>query len=379
MGQHLKSTRRFQFQIAGLVSFVLFAGSIGAVAARWQPWILVFELPGHQSGISDLRYSKDGTKLVSACGDQTARIWDAGSGKLLHVLPCHIPYVLSASFSRDDKSVLTSSVDGSVQIWDTITGQEVRVILDYKDKTGHQLHAAFSPDGSQILISHRDGNYEKDDSFVCDSVTGQRVLNLKGSHCAFSPSGKIIACCSNDFKGSPRSGTIYVCEASSGSEIKAVVGHNSPIRCIEFSPDSTCILTGSNDNTARIWNAQTVEQLAVVQRPEWVLAASFSPDGSRIISCSITALISDSQTGAPLYEFSENHTVGTSTAAAFSPDCNHVATGCGDGLIRIWERRHPEWRWGHFYRPEVWALLAFGLLWCWRVVKWTRKPRRFTY
>lgn len=25
---------------------------------------------------------------------------------------------------------------------------------------------------------------------------------------------------------------------------------------------------------------------------------------------------------------------------------------------RLFHRRHPEWWWGHFYRPEVWASIA---------------------
>jgi len=31
------------------------------------------------------------------------------------------------------------------------------------------------------------------------------------------------------------------------------------------------------------------------------------------------------------------------------------------GVVRVFRRRFPEWWWGHFYRPEVWACLALGI------------------
>ena len=33
-----------------------------------------------------------------------------------------------------------------------------------------------------------------------------------------------------------------------------------------------------------------------------------------------------------------------------------------------WRRRHPEWWWGHFYRPEVWLAMFFGFTLLWRFI-----------
>jgi len=44
----------------------------------------------------------------------------------------------------------------------------------------------------------------------------------------------------------------------------------------------------------------------------------------------------------------------------------------------IFHRRHPEWWWGHFYRPEVWALLALTLAISWRCVKALRNRKLLT-
>jgi len=41
-------------------------------------------------------------------------------------------------------------------------------------------------------------------------------------------------------------------------------------------------------------------------------------------------------------------------------------------LEYVYKRRHPEWWWGHFYRPEVWLAIIFSSLWLWRIVRWFR-------
>lgn len=45
-------------------------------------------------------------------------------------------------------------------------------------------------------------------------------------------------------------------------------------------------------------------------------------------------------------------------------------------IVRTYKRRFPEWWWGHFYRPEVWAALIIAALWTWRVTKWIVWRRR---
>jgi len=33
-----------------------------------------------------------------------------------------------------------------------------------------------------------------------------------------------------------------------------------------------------------------------------------------------------------------------------------------NGQVALFRRRFPEWWWGHFYRPEVWASIALGVM-----------------
>ncbi len=70
--------------------------------------------------------------MVTASGDNTARIWDARSGKVLATLEGHSEYVGAASFSPDNTRVVTASSDGTGRIWD--------VHLEFRDpETIHRL------------------------------------------------------------------------------------------------------------------------------------------------------------------------------------------------------------------------------------------------
>jgi len=49
-------------------------------------------------------------------------------------------------------------------------------------------------------------------------------------------------------------------------------------------------------------------------------------------------------------------------------------TDSGKHVWHLFHRRHPEWWWGHFYRPEVWALFSLTLVIAWRFARKFRRP-----
>jgi WD40 repeat protein len=73
-------------------------------------------------------FSPDGKRVVTASDDNTARLWDADTGKEAAVLKGHTNRVWSAAFSPDGKRVVTASADNTARLWDADTGKEAAVL-----------------------------------------------------------------------------------------------------------------------------------------------------------------------------------------------------------------------------------------------------------
>jgi hypothetical protein len=77
-----------------------------------------FALAGHDGLVWSAAFSPDGSRIVTASGDKTARIWDAASGREIAVLLGHDGGVTSAVFSPDGSRIVTASQDNTARIWD---------------------------------------------------------------------------------------------------------------------------------------------------------------------------------------------------------------------------------------------------------------------
>ncbi|RVW53000.1 Suppressor of mec-8 and unc-52 protein-like 1 [Vitis vinifera] len=75
----------------------------------------------HSQGVTSLVFSRDGSQILSASFDSTARIHGLKSGKLLKEFRGHSSYVNDAIFTNDGGRVVTASSDCTVKVWDVKT------------------------------------------------------------------------------------------------------------------------------------------------------------------------------------------------------------------------------------------------------------------
>ncbi len=150
---------------------------------------------------------------------------------------------------------------------------------------------------------------------------------------AYSPDGTRIVTASQDNTG-------RIWDARTGAELLVLSGHGDSVTCAAFSPDGTRIVTASSDKTARIWDARTGMQLAALSgHGDRVWSAVFSPDGAHIVTASgdKTARIWDARTGAQITVLSGHG--GRVYSAAYSPDGTRIVTASYDRTARIWDAR----------------------------------------
>jgi len=120
-------------------------------------------------------------------------------------------------------------------------------------------------------------------------------------------------------------------------------GHTNSVTSVAFSLDDNRIVSGSDDKSVRVWDANTGEQLRELQgHIDWVNSVAFSPDGNRIVSGSDdkSLRVWDANTGEQLREL-QGHTDWV-RSVALSTDGNRIVSGSDDKSVRVWDAKTSE-------------------------------------
>ena len=117
-------------------------------------------------------------------------------------------------------------------------------------------------------------------------------------------------------------------------------GHAGGVLALAVTSDGRHIVTGSDDNTARVWDAGTGVELLQLKVPGAVRGVAVTPDGTRIVTGSDDniARVWDAGNGTELRQF-KGHAESLLAVAAM-PDGRRIVTGSDDKTARVWDVEH---------------------------------------
>ena len=120
-------------------------------------------------------------------------------------------------------------------------------------------------------------------------------------------------------------------------EIRRFEGHTDSIQSVAISVDRQTVLTGSADSTARLWNSVTGVELRRFEHSTGVTSVAFSPKGDRVLTGGLdgNARLWDAGSGGLLRTF-EGHASAV-LAVAYSSDGRQILTGSYDQTARLWD------------------------------------------
>ncbi|MBW4634376.1 MAG: serine/threonine protein kinase [Iphinoe sp. HA4291-MV1] len=310
----------------------------------FQRWQCVRTLTGHSSMVLAVAISSDGRIIASGSNDNTIKLWQLETGKLLRTLgrwfSGHSNIVRAVAFSPDGQLLASGSWDETIKLWQVSRGKEIHTLTSYGNWINSIAFSPIPPNPSYQQETYMRGWMLASggaDSTVKLWIAGIGIeINTFTGHSdsvwsvAFSPDGQLLASGSSD-------STIKLWQVDTGREIRTLTGHSFFVNSVTFSPDGQLLASGSADGTIKLWQVSTGEEIRTFTgHSDAVCSVTFSPNVQLLASGSWDRTIKIWQigTGSEICTLCDHSNYVRSVV--FSPDGQTIVSGSDDDTIKIW-------------------------------------------
>jgi len=307
--------------------------------------LLTLQIPDQQ--VLDVAFSPDDRFIAAAGGfSGEAWVWDANSGQQVHTFNMGELAVMCIAFHPDSSRLLAVSglptATGHFRVWNLATGiQELRA-----GQLSGYSHAAYSPDGSQIVVATSGGKGIHGSIQLFDAASGKPGRKYPGhqpdsTRVAFSSNGRWLASSAgmlDTFNPIRQFGELRIIDTMAEEEDVLVVPlpHTDAGLAMAISPDGTRIALNLGREIA-IRELPGGREIMRLQAAAVVQGLAYNHDGSRLVSGGQDGSVQlwDGQTGQNLYHFRGHR--GMVNAVTFSHDGTRIASAADDGTVRVWD------------------------------------------
>jgi WD40 repeat protein/serine/threonine protein kinase len=230
--------------------------------------------PASFGPFSVISFSSEFRMLAEGLEDGSVRLRDTTTGETALLKASSTP-VRELALSPDGQQLIAGGSNQPLRWWDLRT------------KTNSVLAAAthrvlFSPDGGILAVFV---NPERIELWNVPTRALRTVLvpdSPSGPAATFSPDGRLLAIASDPLEPEQ---SIQFWETIHGKPVGACIGHKQGILSLAFSADGKTLASGSHDNTIKLWNTATRQELLSIPHPGAGFGSLlFSPDGQLLVA-----------------------------------------------------------------------------------------------
>ena len=317
--------------------------------------------------LQECAWSPDGTRIVAASDRRRVFLWDVGAEPQVLGLGGHTGAVNTVAWSPDGRRIASGADDGLIKIWNMHSDSGARILehpgaecarwnpqggllasagggeIRLWDLTGNEPIRSWSYDGQDDMwiVWSPNGKYLASGTWgqashpviVWNAETGEVSYTAPdGSRMTWSPDGGRLAIAQDT--------TVQIWDMSTRETALSLVGHNSDVRSVGWSPDGRQVWTATQDGMVKMWDAESAQEVyRLFGHPRFnaVMALAWSADGKRVATAGgyETVRVWDAAQRREIFCL-EGH-AGEIRDVAWSPDGARLASAGVDATARVWD------------------------------------------
>ena len=174
-------------------------------------------------------------------------VWDVARGQMRHIFRGkHTNHITFVRFSPDGTRLISIDWDDTRILWDVMCGEEICEFPDF-------IPIVFSPCGN-LIAGVAGATILVWDIEQCEARVTIHKNFANVDPIAFSPCGQYLAYGEIWYPGGVEKVPVRLWDIRTGENIATFLGHPTDIQCLTFSPDSTLLASGSYDGTILLWD-----------------------------------------------------------------------------------------------------------------------------
>ncbi len=266
----------------------------------------------------------DGNILASSSVPGAVKLWTLATRRLLEELPT--TNVISISFSADSQILALGGVD-EVQIWDVAQHKRISSVWE----TGGRFQVSFSPKENLVAVGRGSNQYGVEEGTVelWNLTTGSKTkLAQSGGRAVFSADGRKLATAS-------RQDSIKLWDSATGQQI-GVLTNCGPVLSLAFSPEGKFLATSRWDRYFQLWDLAGQRSIERIEVMGWVWSVAFYSENVLAAGCGDhTIHLWDVAARKEIHRLRGHRSDVLSLA--FSPDHKLLVSGSRDKTVRLWD------------------------------------------